>query len=56
MVIAIMVLELGLIQTKPLMLGNGKTDLKKERELKLGLMDIFTTANLMTVNGMVKEL
>ena len=56
MVIVTMDLELGLIQIKQLMQGNGKMVLKKVKELKPGLMDMFMTVNLMTVNGMAKEL
>ena len=38
--------------------GQGKLKMvpKKEKELKLGLTDMFTKVNLMIVNGMVKEL
>ena len=56
MVIVIMDLELGPIQIKLLMLVNGKMDLKKEKELKLGLMDMFMKVNSRIVNGMVKGL
>ena len=56
MVIVIMDLELGLIQIKQLMLGNGKMVLKKEKVLKHGLTDIFMKVNLTTANGMVKGL
>jgi hypothetical protein len=56
MVIVIMDLELGLIQIKLLMLGNGKMALKKEKVLRLGLTVMCMKVNLVTVNGMVKEL
>ena len=56
MVIVIMVSELGLIQIRLLKQGNGKVVPKKEKELKLGQMDIFMMVNLMTVNGTAKEL
>ena len=56
MVIVIMDLELGLIQTKQLMLVNGKMVLKKEKELRLGQMAIFMMVILMIVNGKAREL
>ena len=56
MAIVIMDLELGLIQIRQLMLGNGKTVQKKEKVLRLGLMGMSMKVSLMIVNGMVKEL
>ena len=53
MVIVIMDSEPGLIQTRQPMLDNGKTDLKKEKVLRLGQTDMYMKVNLMTVNGMV---
>ena len=52
MVIVIMDLALGHILIKQLTLVNGKMDLKKEKELRLGQMDMCTKVNLMTANGM----
>ena len=56
MVIVIMDLELGLIQIRQLTQANGKMDLKKAKEQRLGQMDISMKVNLVKVNGMVEEL
>jgi hypothetical protein len=56
MVIVIMDLELGLIQIKLLMLGNGKMAPKREKASRLGRTDMCMRVNLMTANGMAKEL
>ena len=44
------------MKMKESMLDNGKMVQKKEKELKLGQLDISMRENLVKVNGMGKEL
>ena len=56
MVIVTMDLALGLILTKLHMLVNGRMVQKKERELKVGLMDTYMKVSLMIASGTAQEL
>ena len=51
-----MVLVYGFLQTAQLMKENGLEQKKMVKELKLGLMDIFTKVNLKIVNGVAMVL